>query len=154
MHGAGVIDRIETAKINGVSQEYYVFRMPAGGLVLKIPVAASDVVGLRCVVNAEEALQLLDELPELEMDQCSGSWNQRYRENLGKVKSGDLYEVAKVIKSLLRRDNQRGLSTGERKLLRAAKQILISELVLAIELDYQQIEGRIQQVVSGGLSEC
>ena len=149
MHGAGIIDRIETASIGGTVQEYYVFKMPSGGLVLKIPVSSSDAVGLRGVVDAEEAEHLLGELPGLEPSRCAGSWNQRYRENLDKIKSGDLYEVARVVKSLLHRDRERGLSTGERKLLRSAKQILISELVLAMEQDYQQIEGKIQMAVCG-----
>ncbi len=153
MHGAGIIDRIETAKVNGAVQEYYVFSM-AGNLVLKIPVASSNAVGLRGVVDSEEAEALLEGLQTMEVEHFSGSWNQRYRENLQKVKSGDLYEVARVIKSLVNRDNERGLSTGERKLLRSAKQILISELVLAMNQDYQEIEGQIHAAMAGGEREC
>lgn len=153
MHGAGIIDKIETAKVNGAAQEFYVFKM-AGGLVLKIPVASSGAVGLRGVVDAAAAERLLEELRALKVERSSGSWNQRYRENLERIKSGDLYEVARVVKALTYRDSERGLSTGERKLLRSAKQILISELVLAVGGDYQQMEGQIQEAITEGVSMC
>ena len=89
----------------------------------------------------------------METDRSGGSWNQRYRENLEKIKSGDLHEVAKVMKTLICRDKERGLSTGERKLLRSAKQILISEMVLVMESDYRNIEDRIHEAVAGGATE-
>ena len=132
MHGAGIIDNIVTERIAGAEQDYYVFRMPVGGLVLKIPTASSGLVGLRNILD-----------PVLD---------QRYRENMLKLKSGDLYEVARVIKSLLRRDSERGLSTGERKMLRTAKQILISEMVLSMGQDYQAIEHLITTAMTGGVA--
>ena len=96
MHGAGVIDGIVTETVAGGSQDYYVFRMPVGGLVLKIPTAASAAVGLRSVVDPVKAAKLLRDLTMLEVERFTGSWNQRYRENMQKIKSGDLYEVARV----------------------------------------------------------
>lgn len=95
MHGAGVIDGIVTETVAGGSQDYYVFRMPVGGLVLKIPTAASAAVGLRSVVDPVKAAKLLRDLTMLEVERFTGSWNQRYRENMQKIKSGDLYEVAR-----------------------------------------------------------
>ena len=142
MHGAGVIDSIVEEKIGGTTQAYYVFRMSAGGLVLKIPVANSQVIGLRAVVDAAAADEVIAALGSLEIEVTS-NWNKRYRENLERLKSGDLYEVARVIKCLMRRDAQRGLSNGERKMLHSAKQIFISEIVLAKDLPYGVIEGRL-----------
>ena len=68
------------------------------------------------------------------------NWNKRYRENMDKIKSGNLLEVSEVVKGLMCRDVERGLSTGERKMLHSAKQILISELVIALDTNYGQIE--------------
>lgn len=152
MHGAGVIDSIVTERIAGSEQDYYVFRMPVGGLVLKIPTASSGLVGLRNILDPVRAARLLSDMAALEVDRFTGSWNQRYRENMQKLKSGDLYEVARVIKGLLRRDNERGLSSGERKMLHTAKQILISEMVLSMGQDYQAIEDLITTAMTGGIA--
>lgn len=148
MHGAGTIADIVREKVCGTVQDYYVFRMSVGGLVLKIPVATSSVIGLRDVVDAEEAARLLAAFPALETDMTS-NWNHRYRENMERLKSGDLYQVARVIKGLQCRDVSRGLSNGERKMLHTAKQILISELVLATGEEYQRLEAQINAAMSG-----
>lgn len=150
MHGAGIIDKIVTETVAGAEQDYYVFRMPVGGLTLKIPTAAGEASGLRGVWEHSRIQQLMQDLSGLEVERFSGSWNQRYRENMQKLKSGDLYEVAKVIKSLLRRENERGLSTGERKMLRTAKQILISEMVLSTGQEYTDLEEQVNLAVAGG----
>ena len=150
LHGAGVIDEIVSETIGGSTQDYYVFRLPVGGLELKIPTAASELVGLRKIWEAAQSMRLLQDLPALEVEQPTGSWNQRNREMLTKLKSGDLYQVARVIKGLIHRDNEKGLSTGERKMLRTAKQILITELVLSIGQDYREIEEQVHLSISGG----
>lgn len=152
MHGAGVIDRIVTETVAGSEKDYYVFRMPVGGLVLKIPTAASAAVGLRKIVEPCKAAELMGALAELEVERFTGSWNQRYRENMERLKSGDLYEVARVVKGLVSRDKERGLSTGERKMLRSAKQILISEMVLSMEEEYQAVEHQVNAAIAGGLA--
>ncbi len=148
MHGAGVIDSIVDEKIGGAVQTYYVFRMSAGGLVLKIPVANSQVIGLRAVVDAAAADAVIAALGSLEIE-VTANWNKRYRENLERLKSGDLYEVARVIKCLMSRDAQRGLSNGERKMLHSAKQIFISEMVLAKDVPYSDIEGQVNACLVG-----
>ena len=85
-------------------------------------------------------------LPGLSYD-VEQNWNRRYRENMERIKSGNLLEVAQVIKSLMKRDAERGLSTGERKMLHSAKEILISELVLSLSTSYEEIESRIDQAL-------
>ena len=146
MHGAGVIDAIIHEKVAGRAQDYYVFKMPMGGLVLKIPVANSAAIGIRPIIGPEEAGCLMASIPEMEVEQ-NRNWNKRYRENLERLKSGDLYEVARVIKSLMFRDRQRGLSTGERKMLHNARQVLISEIVLAQGQDYRDVEAQVDQAM-------
>ncbi|WP_369282269.1 CarD family transcriptional regulator [Oscillibacter sp. GMB15532] len=142
MHGAGVIDGIVCEKLGGAAQDYYVFKMLVGGLLLKIPTANSDAIGLRPVSDRAEVEALFSALPTMNIDE-STNWNKRYRENLQRLKSGDLYELARVIKSLTMRDRERSLSTGERKMLHNAKQILISEIVLTGVGSYEQVEQRL-----------
>ena len=125
MHGAGVIDDIVRERVAGTTKEYYVFKMPMGGLILKIPTENSQAIGIRKVISKAEADELLEAIPSIAVEH-NANWNKRYQENLLRLKSGDLREVAQVIKGLMRRDTLRGLSTGERKMLHSAKQILIS----------------------------
>jgi len=142
LHGAGIIDNIVQEKVAGTNKEYYVFKMPAGGLILKIPVANSLSIGIRSIMSQEEAESLWEAIPALSME-STANWNKRYQENLMRLKSGDLYEVARVIKSLMHREASRGLSTGERKMLHNAKQIIISEIVLVEGSEYRDAEKRL-----------
>ena len=147
MHGAGVIDDIVRERVAGTTKEYYVFKMPMGGLILKIPTVNSQAIGIRKVISKAEADELLEEIPAIAVEH-NANWNKRYQENLLRLKSGDLREVAQVIKGLMRRDTLRGLSTGERKMLHSAKQIMISELVLVLDSDYKSVEGQLDHVMS------
>ena len=146
MHGAGVIDDIVEERIAGVRQQYYVFKMPVGGLILKIPTANSEVIGLRTIITSAEANALLNAIPALETE-STANWNKRYQENMQRLKSGDLYEVSRVIKALVHRDRQRGLSTGERKMLHSARQILLSELVLSTERERKDVEAQLDHAM-------
>lgn len=142
MHGAGIVDEIISQKINGVLRDYYMMKLPVGGMVVMIPTGNSDEIGVRAIVEADVAAQVIAELPDVEVDMTQ-NWNHRYRENMIRLKSGDLREVAWVVKGLMIRDGDRGLSTGERKMLHSAKQILLSELVLAQSITYEEAEERI-----------
>lgn len=142
MHGAGIVDSIVTKKVNGVKRDYYILKLPVGGMVVMIPTATSDAIGVRAVIDASQADRVINAIPGMEID-CTPGWNQRYRENMVRIKSGDLLEVAQVVKSLTRRDNARGLSTGERKMLHTARQILISELVMSQSSTYEEMEQRV-----------
>lgn len=146
MHGAGVIDAIVQERIGDNLQDYYVFKMPIGGLLLKIPTANSQAIGIRAIVGIAEAEKVIGSIPSLRTD-MTANWNKRYRENMMRLKSGNLYEVARVIKGLMQRDCERGLSTGERKMLHNAKQILISEIVLTEKSDYVKVEERINRAM-------
>lgn len=146
MHGAGVIHDIVNEKVAGVMKEYYVFQMPVGGLVLKIPTANSNVIGIRSIASRREIEELLEAIPTLAYESNS-NWNKRYQENLTLLKSGDLYQVAKVVKGLMHRESQRGLSTGERKMLHNAKQIMISEIVLVEQEEYRAVETRLDRAM-------
>lgn len=143
-HGAGCIDAVETQRIAGQSQTYYVFRIPSTSLVMHIPTANQN--GLRPLIDAQQAQLLLEEFPQLQVQE-NRNWNKRYRENLDRLKSGRLEEVCLVLKSLMVREFQRGLSTGERKLLHTAKQIFISEVAVATGSDFLSVERAITKAI-------
>ena len=147
MHGAGVIDNIVQKKVNGVIRDYYILRLPVGSMLVMIPVESSKEIGVRAVINEEEAEKVIAAIPSIEVE-MDPNWNRRYRDNMARIKSGNLIEVARVVKSLVKRDGMRGLSTGERKMLHSAKQILISELVLSESSSYEAIEDRINQALA------
>ena len=147
MHGAGVVDSIVSKKVNGVVREYYLLKIPVGGMLVMIPTTNSEEIGVRPVVNSAEADRIIASIPDIEVD-MTANWNRRYRENMLRLKSGDLTEVARVVKGLALRDPDRGLSTGERKMLHSAKQILISELVLSQNTSYEDVEARINTALA------
>ena len=150
MHGAGTIDGITVRNINGTDLEYYILRLPANNMTLMVPVSTSDKIGLRNIIPRERADELFSLMATVEIDETA-SWNKRYRENAARIKSGELCEVIRVIKSLINRDMKHGLSSGERKMLHSSKQILISELVLVLNLTYKEIEHKIDLIISDSL---
>jgi len=131
MHGAGTIEGIEEREVLGRTQRYYVLRLPISNMKVMIPVDNTDEIGLRDVIDASEVEKVLCTLKQ-ECTAMSPNWNRRYRNNLEKIKSGDIYEVADVVRNLSAREREKGLSTGERKMLDSAREILISELILAV----------------------
>ena len=147
MHGAGIVDSIVQKKVNGVVREYYVLKLPVGGMLVMIPTHNCEEIGVRPVIPGEEADRVLAAIPEIQVE-ITQNWNQRYRENMLRIKSGDLMEVARVVKSLVQRDGERGLSTGERKMLHSAKQILISEIVLSQDSSYEAVEARLDRALN------
>lgn len=149
MYGAGVIESIEEKEILGETQKYYVMRMPIGDMKVMIPVNNVENIGLREVVDLGTVKQVLERLKSKEVDETT-NWNRRYRTNMDKMKSGDIYEVADVVKSLMLREGEKGLSTGERKMLDNARQILISELALASNLKEDQAVELLKEIVPVG----
>lgn len=130
MHGAGVIEEIEERIILGENRKYYIMKIPIGDMKVMVPMENMHEIGIRNVVSdgeIEDVIVLLKDPPSDMPD----NWNRRYRENMDRLKSGDIFEVATVVRNLMLADKVKGLSTGEKKMLANAKQILISELVLA-----------------------
>ena len=142
MHGAGIVDGIVTRKVNGVLRDYYSLRLPVGDMVVMIPTESCREIGVRAILTGDQVEQILCQIAGLEVA-LEPNWNHRYRENMLRLKSGDLMEVAKVVKSLMLRESRRGLSTGERKMLHSAKQILISEIGMAQSISYKEAESRM-----------
>lgn len=145
MHGAGLIEAIEEKEILGETQQYYVMHMPVGNVKVMVPLAKVKSVGIREIIDEQGANRVI-ELLKSEQDIEKASWNHRYRINMNKMKSGDIYELAVVVRSLILRDDERGLSTGERKMLDDARQMLVSELVLATEMSEEQVSALLNDV--------
>lgn len=146
MHGAGIIEAIEEQEILGEIKKYYVMRIPLGDMKVMIPMDNVEHVGLREVVGPDVVKEVMNIISEQETD-MSKNWNQRYRANMDKIKSGDICEVAGVVRNLMFRDREKGLSTGERKMLDQAKQILISELALAQDIDSEEVVTTLTELV-------
>ena len=148
MHGAGIVDGIVTKKINGSMRDYYVLKLPVGDMLLMVPVDGCEDIGVRNIISYDEAENVFSVFSSLEFSQTQ-NWNKRYRENVEKIKSGNVLDVASVVKGLMCRENERGLSTGERKMLHSAKQILISALVIATDSSYEDVEKRLYSALEG-----
>lgn len=151
MHGAGTIDSIEEKDILGEKQAYYIIKMP-GEVKVMIPTNKAEQVGVRNIINKEEASKVMTILGQNETE-MSQNWNKRYRDNMDKMKSGDIYEVADVVRNLSFKQKEKGLSTGEKKMLSNAKQILVSELVLAEHASQEEVEQLVDNKISISFDE-
>lgn len=151
MHGAGTIDSIEEKNILGENQAYYVIKMP-GEVKVMVPTAKAEQIGVRNVIGKEEAEKVISILGEDETE-MSQNWNKRYRDNMEKMKSGDVYEIADVVRNLAFKQKEKGLSTGEKKMLSNAKQILVSELVLAEHASQEEVEELIENKINLSFDE-
>ena len=142
MHGVGVVEKIEDRTVLGETAQYYVLRFIANKMTAMVPVATSQNVGLRPVISSGECQSVLD---YLQSEPCkeSDNWNQRYRDNFAKLKQGDIYDVADVVKCLKKRDTDKGLSAGERKMFMTARQVLIAELSVASGQDVNALRDMI-----------
>jgi CarD family transcriptional regulator len=143
MHGAGVIEAIEEKEVLGSRQRYYIMRLPIGDLKVMIPTDNVSEIGIREIIDDHMVQEVFDVLRG-DKTKMSQNWNKRYRANLEKIRSGDVLEVAEVVRNLSIRDREKGLSSGERKMLDNARQILVSELVLAKSSDQDTISEEIE----------
>ena len=146
MHGAGIVQEIRTIEVLGKKQDYYTIKMAVGGMVTSIPVDNATLVGIRDVINKAEAKRVIEAFRALEVTEDS-NWNKRQRDNLGKLKSGDIYQVLMVLKDLMYREKKKGLSTNERKTLSSARQIVLSELVLSEFASESDIESILEDTI-------
>lgn len=147
MHGAGVIKAIEERTVAGGVTKYYVLIFEMGGMKVLIPMDSSKDSGLRNIIDNEECQKLIAYI-EKEQEDEEENWNRRYRENLDRIKTGNIYDVADVVCTLSAREKEKGLSTGDRKMLTTAKQILISEIMLASSKSEQEVSDIIENMLN------
>ncbi|TJX13239.1 CarD family transcriptional regulator [Tissierella creatinini] len=146
IHGAGVIVENKEIEVLGEKRTYYIMRMPIGDMKVMVPVDTVDEVGVRPIVGTEEIDRVIKILRG-HMTEMPHNWNRRYRANMDRIKSGDIFELAAVVRNLMLLDTEKSLSTGERKMVNSAKQMLISEMVLVCDLSIEEAEKLIDESV-------
>lgn len=151
MHGAGTIEGIEEKNILGEKQAYYIIKMP-GEVKVMVPTAKAADVGVRDIIDSNAASKVFQVL-ETNSTEMAMNWNKRYRDNMEKMKSGNIYEVADVVRNLSFKQKEKGLSTGEKKMLLNAKQILVSELTLAENSKKEDVEELVNQKIDTSFVE-
>lgn len=151
MHGAGTVDSIDKKNILDEEVEYINISMP-GGVKVMVPSNQASKQGLRNIISQDEVEKVFCIL-ETDETEMSDNWNKRYRDNMEKMKSGDIYEVADVVRNLSFKQKEKGLSTGEKKMLNNAKQILVSELVLVENASDAEIEKLVDNKIDVSYKE-
>lgn len=147
-HGAATIEEIKVRKIKGEDKQYLVLNVAQGDLTIEVPAENCDLVGVRDVVD-KAGLEKVFEVLRAEHTEEPTNWSRRYKANLEKLASGDVIKVAEVVRDLWRRDQDRGLSAGEKRMLAKARQVLVSELALAKKVTEEEAEGRLDKVLEG-----
>ena len=133
-HGAAKITEVKTRVIKGEDKLYLKLHVTQGDLTIEVPAENVDLVGVRDVIGKEGLEQVFDVLRAPFTEEPT-NWSRRYKANSEKLASGDVIKVSEVVRDLWRRDQDRGLSAGEKRMLAKARQILISELALAEKTD-------------------
>lgn len=149
MHGAGEIVAIEEREILGNVHKYYIMRLPINELKVMVPVKNAEEVGVRKISDEKTMEKLLETLSSDREITMPKNWNRRYRFNLEKIKSGDLTEIADVVKCLENLDRQKSLSTGERKILTEARQIIVSEMALVFDKKVEEVSKLVDHAIFG-----
>ncbi|MDQ3757131.1 MAG: CarD family transcriptional regulator [Actinomycetota bacterium] len=145
-HGAATIERREKKEVFGETREYLVLKLAYGDLTLMVPCDNTDEVGLREVINDEEVEEVFAVLRKKEA-RMPTNWSRRYKNHVEKLKSGDIYQVAEVVRNLSIRDKDKGLSAGEKRMLTRARQILVSELTFAIGVSEEEAEKKLNDAL-------
>jgi len=145
-HGAAIIEGREEKEIDGQVREYLVLRIAYGDLTVKVPTDNTEGVGLRDVINDEEVEEVFAVLRKKEA-RMPTNWSRRYKNHVEKLKSGDIYQVAEVVRNLSIRDSDKGLSAGEKRMLTRARQILVSELTFAIGVSEEEAEKKLDEAL-------
>ncbi len=133
-HGAAIIKGVEEREVLGEKREYFVLRLSYGDLTLLVPLDNTEEVGIRGVIGRDELEKVFKVLRSKEC-RMPTNWSRRFKTHVEKLRSGDIYQVAEVVRNLARRDKEKGLSAGEKRMLAKARQILLSEITFAADVD-------------------
>lgn len=144
-HGAAQIEAIEHRELGGQMMEYLVLQIRQSDLVVRVPAKNAELVGVRDVVGEEGLQKVFSVLRETDVEEA-GNWSRRYKANQERLASGDVNKVAEVVRDLWRRDQDRGLSAGEKRMLVKARQVLVGELALAETVDEAKADDILAQM--------
>ena len=146
-HGAATIIEVKERVIKGETKKYLKLNVTQGDLIIEVPAENVDLVGVRDVIG-QEGLDRVFEVLRAPFTEEPTNWSRRYKANLEKLASGDVIKVSEVVRDLWRRDQDRGLSAGEKRMLAKARQILISELALAEKTDEERAGVVLDEVLA------
>ena len=132
-HGAAIIEKTEKRDIAGEEREFFVLRMAHGELTLRVPVDTVDEVGMRPPISTEDVEDLFALLAKKDVREPA-NWSRRFKNHQEKLKSGDVYQVAEVVRNLSLREKTKGLSAGEKTMYTKARNVLVSELSFALDV--------------------
>jgi CarD family transcriptional regulator len=141
-HGAGKVIRKEHKDVLGEKREYLTIRILHNDMTVMVPTENAALAGLRRVID-EETVKKVQAVLQDECSEMPKNWNRRFKHNRDKIKTGDIYELAEVVRNLAIRESQKGLSTGEKQMFTRAKKVLASELMYALDLDEEEVEEHI-----------
>lgn len=144
--GVAEVDKIEKKSIGGREQSFYVLRLLDGGTTLMVPTANEEQVGMRYIVDEKEADKVFDVLRKKEKTTEGTPWNRRHREYMEKIKTGSVFEVAKVMRDLCVLKGGKELSFGERKMLDTVHSLLRLEISLAMNITVNDVDDRLKQI--------
>lgn len=145
-HGAAVIEKKETREAFGRKTEYLVLRMAHGEMTLAVPVDKVDDVGMRWPISGDDVDDLFDVLKKRDVREPS-NWSRRFKNHQEKLKSGDVYQVAEVVRNLALRDRDKGLSAGEKTLYQKARSVLVSELSFALDVSEDDAMDKVDEAL-------
>ncbi|MDO5026810.1 MAG: CarD family transcriptional regulator [Tissierellia bacterium] len=147
VHGAGTIVDIQNIEILGDEKKYYILQLPINSIKISIPVDGVEEAVIRPVISKSEGRKVV-EILRSEKTEMSENWGQRYRENLETIKTGDIYEIADIVRNLTILDMTKGLSASEKKMLTNSKRIIVSELVIIGALDKDEASQMIDDLIT------
>lgn len=147
-HGAAVIQGVQERELNGDRRKYWVIKLSYGDLTLMVPQDGTEEVGLRNVVQKDELEQVFQILKSKKQAPAPSNWSRRFKNHVEKLRSGDIFQVAEVVRNLALRDQQKGLSAGEKRMLAKARQILVSEVTFAAGVKEDRAEEMLDELLS------
>jgi CarD family transcriptional regulator len=150
-HGAGKVMKKEEMEMAGVRREYLTIKILHNDMTVKVPTENAALAGLRRVIDEETVKKVLDVLQD-EVSEMPKNWNRRFKHNRDKIKTGDIYELAEVVRNLALRESEKGLSTGEKQMFTRAKKILASELMYALDKDEEEAESYLDELLANSAS--
>jgi len=150
-HGAGKVLKKEEKEVLGETREYLTIKILHNDMTVMVPTENAAVAGLRRVIDEETVRRVLAVLQQESTD-MPRNWNRRFKHNRDKIKTGDIYELAEVVRNLAIREAEKGLSTGEKQMFTRAKKILASELMYALEMEEEQAEAHLDELLAASAS--
>ena len=147
LDGIGIIESTTEQEVLGRTMEYYVVNLTMKKMRIMVPVENAEEIGIRKIMQSDQIEEILTVLKSKRMSQMPSNWNRRYKYNLDKIKTGDIKEVAEVLKNLSLKEKKKGLSMGEKKMLENVRSLIVGEIVCSKNIDYDKAQTFIDEAL-------